>query len=70
MPTEQNLGLRNDDKKPAFDASVDHTGARNRFRNSQAGLRPRLPDRGQVMHRRDGTMLAKVYGHFDRNEGT
>jgi hypothetical protein len=27
--TEQNLGLRNDDLKPAFDASVDQTDARN-----------------------------------------
>jgi hypothetical protein len=26
--TEQNLGLRHDDVKPAFDASVDHTEAR------------------------------------------
>jgi DNA invertase Pin-like site-specific DNA recombinase len=27
--TEQNLGLRHDDLKPAFDASVDPTDARN-----------------------------------------
>jgi hypothetical protein len=27
--TEQNLGLRHDDLKPAFDASVDQTEARN-----------------------------------------
>jgi DNA invertase Pin-like site-specific DNA recombinase len=27
--TEQNLGLRHDDLKPAFDASVDQTDARN-----------------------------------------
>jgi DNA invertase Pin-like site-specific DNA recombinase len=27
--TEQNLGLRYDDVKPAFDASVDPTEARN-----------------------------------------
>jgi DNA invertase Pin-like site-specific DNA recombinase len=27
--TEQNLGLRHDDVKPAFDASVDPTEARN-----------------------------------------
>jgi DNA invertase Pin-like site-specific DNA recombinase len=26
--TEQNLGLRHDDLKPAFDASVDQTDAR------------------------------------------
>jgi hypothetical protein len=27
--TKQNLGLRHDDVKPAFDASVDQTDARN-----------------------------------------
>jgi hypothetical protein len=30
MATEQNLGLRHDDLKPAFDASVDQTDARYR----------------------------------------
>jgi len=34
--TEQNLGLEHDDLKPAFDASVDQTDARNESRSAIA----------------------------------
>jgi len=41
--TEQNLGLRHDDLKPAFDASVDPTDAR--LRNARLSCRGRLQER-------------------------
>jgi hypothetical protein len=55
--TEQNLGLRHDDLKPAFDASVDPTEARN----SDVGLR----DEPLQTLRYTGCSLAKLITHPD-----